>query len=91
MITKGLPILILVQVAIATLFETDKLFFQRDLANVYDCDNCDKKPPFTMLPWCLLDGNSEIMYVQCDGVDYTMLFDAKSFILDKQFPKRGSD
>ena len=25
------------------------------------------------------------MYAQCDGVDYTMLFDTKSFILNKQF------
>ena len=31
------------------------------------------------------------MYLQCDGVDYTMLFDAKSFILDKQFDIKGSD
>ena len=31
------------------------------------------------------------MYAHCDGVDYTMLFDAKSFILDKQFPIDGSD
>ena len=44
-----------------------------------------------MLPWCLLVGNGEIMYLQCDGVDYTMLFDAKSFILDKQFDIKGSD
>ena len=25
------------------------------------------------------------MYVQCDGINYTMLFDTKSFILNKQF------
>ena len=66
-----------------TLFETDSSYFQRDLANVYNCEECDEKPPFHMLSWCLLDGNAEIMYLQCDGVDYTMLFDAKSLILDK--------
>ena len=48
-------------------------------------------PPFITLPWCLLNGNSEILFVQCDGVDYTMLFDAQSFLLDTEFEIIGSD
>ena len=77
----------IVQITIGALFKSENLHFTRDLKKVFDCEQCIDKPEFLKLPWCLLEGNGEIMYAQCDGVDYTMLFDSNSFILNKQFNK----
>ena len=41
------------------------------------------QPQFSSLPWCLVDSNYGFVYLYCNGLDYSLVFDSESFLQGK--------
>ena len=54
------------------------------IKKVYEKASGGTLPALDTLPWCIIESTSDIIYTFCDGVDYSIMFDARSFLLDKQ-------
>ena len=37
-------------------------------------------PQFDSLPWCLTGSNSGFVFLYCNGLDYSLVFDSESFM-----------
>ena len=59
---------------------TDSTFYRSDLVNVYGGFSL---PQFSQLKWCLLDSNGSFVFLYCNGLDFSVIFDGASFLQGK--------
>jgi hypothetical protein len=54
------------------------LLLQSNLANVYE--KLGDVPDFSQLAWCLIDSNSGFVFLYCNGLNYSLIFESKPFL-----------
>ena len=66
--------------------------FTKDLSlrKVYEKIGSDL-PALDTLPWCVVESTGDLVYAFCDGVDYSIMFDADSFLADKQSKVKSTE
>lgn len=71
---------LLLRVAVATNFTVNQnfLLFKSNLANIFG--KSGDMPDFDSLAWCLIDSNAGFVFLNCDGLQYSLMFDSKSFL-----------
>ena len=51
---------------------------QSNLVSIYS--QFEELPDFNNLKWCLQEANAGFVFLHCDGLNYSIVFDADSFL-----------
>ena len=84
---------LLLRVAVGSNFSVNQnyLLFENNLANIFG--KFGDMPDFDSIDWCLIDSNAGFVFLNCEGLQYSLMFDSTSYLdslptiegLDKEY------